>query len=117
MGEPVGGGERYDALRKMLHERLREVSEKRRELRESLADQGRPNVNEDDGADQFVRGLDFALNEIKSQTASRIADALKRLEEGTYGVCTECEAPIPAARLQALPFAERCRDCQESQES
>jgi DnaK suppressor protein len=109
-------GERYDALKKMLNDRLEEVNSKRRELRESLADQARVNINENDGADQFARGLDFALTEMKSQTLAQINDAMTRLDKGTYGICTDCENPIAAARLKALPFAVRCRDCQEGRE-
>jgi DnaK suppressor protein len=109
--------ERETVLRKMLEDRQREVADKRRELREDLAQQERANVNEEEGADQFARGLDFALNEMKSQSLARITDALARLDKGTYGICVDCEEPIAAARLKALPFAERCRDCQESREA
>ncbi len=40
-------------------------------------------------------------------------EALARLDAGRYGVCAECEEPIPAPRLRALPFAVRCLPCQE----
>jgi DnaK suppressor protein len=40
-------------------------------------------------------------------------EALARLDAGRYGVCAECEEPIPALRLRALPFAVRCLPCQE----
>jgi DnaK suppressor protein len=116
MDKRVSGDERSRVLRKMLEDRRHEVVEKRRELREDLAQQDRANVNEEEGADQFARGLEFALAEMKSQTLARITDALARLDKGTYGVCVECGEPIASARLKALPFAERCRDCQESQE-
>ena len=42
--------------------------------------------------------------------------ALKRIEDGVYGQCTECGAEIPGARLHAAPEAERCIDCQEKSE-
>jgi DnaK suppressor protein len=117
MDKRVTGDERSRVLRKMLEDRRLEVVMKRRELREDLAQQDRANVNEEEGADQFARGLEFALTEMKSQTLARITEALDRLDKGTYGVCVECEEPIAAARLKALPFAERCRDCQEGQEA
>jgi DnaK suppressor protein len=109
--------ERAVMLRKMLEDRRDEVDAKRRELRDDLAQQERANVNEEEGADQFARGLDFALTEMKSQTLARIADAIARLDAGTYGACVDCKEPIAAARLKALPFAERCRDCQEGREA
>jgi RNA polymerase-binding transcription factor DksA len=43
-------------------------------------------------------------------------EALLRLAEGTYGACSDCGQAIVGARLQALPFAERCRSCEEAQE-
>jgi len=43
----------------------------------------------------------------------RIDEALRRLEEGTYGICQDCDREIPAPRLKALPFATRCREDQE----
>jgi DnaK suppressor protein len=39
--------------------------------------------------------------------------ALVRLEEGTFGICLECEEELPARRLQVLPWAARCVSCQE----
>jgi RNA polymerase-binding transcription factor DksA len=38
---------------------------------------------------------------------------LRRMQEGTYGVCIACEEPISAKRLQAVPWAELCLGCQE----
>jgi DnaK suppressor protein len=42
-----------------------------------------------------------------------ISDALRRMEHGTYGVCPECEEPISAKRLDAVPWARYCVTCQE----
>ena len=44
----------------------------------------------------------------------QIDDAFNRLERGLYGLCKDCGAEIPAARLEVLPFATRCVDCQET---
>ena len=47
--------------------------------------------------------------------AARLAeldDALRRLDEGTYGRCARCGSAIPAARLEALPHARLCMTCQ-----
>jgi len=40
--------------------------------------------------------------------------ALKRIEEGSYGICMSCEAPIPNKRLEAVPWAAYCVRCQEA---
>jgi DnaK suppressor protein len=42
--------------------------------------------------------------------------ALEDIEAGRYGICRDCEGPIGAARLKAVPFATRCVRCQETQE-
>ncbi len=49
---------------------------------------------------------DSGIEEIK-----QIKDALKRIDEGTYGVCLECGEDIDPRRLKALPNATRCISC------
>jgi hypothetical protein len=66
--------------------------------------------------EDFVLGMDFALMEMESETLRRIDEALLRLDDGTYGVCSECDEGISEMRLKALPFATLCRDCQEQAE-
>ena len=46
----------------------------------------------------------------------KIDEALRKLSEGTYGICEECGEEISKARLQILPFAIYCTDCQERRE-
>jgi DnaK suppressor protein len=45
-----------------------------------------------------------------------IQRALKRIEDGSFGICAECEGPIGLKRLQALPWANHCIQCQEQAE-
>ena len=45
------------------------------------------------------------------------AAALRRLEDGSYGDCFECGDEISEARLRALPFAVRCKECEEARET
>jgi DnaK suppressor protein len=61
--------------------------------------------------------LEFALLQMQGETLERIADALDRLDAGHYGRCTDCGAEIAARRLQALPFATRCRGCEQAHET
>jgi DnaK suppressor protein len=60
--------------------------------------------------------LTLALLQMKMQTSARIDRALARLEEGSYGRCLACDQEIAEARLQALPFAARCRVCEAKRE-
>ena len=60
--------------------------------------------------------IEFALIQMKSETLTKVDAALRRLEEGSYGDCFECGDEIAEARLRALPFAVRCKDCEEARE-
>jgi len=53
---------------------------------------------------------------MKAETLNRVNEAIGRLEVGTYGFCYECGDEITEARLRALPFALRCKDCEEERE-
>ena len=56
--------------------------------------------------------IQVALMDRRTQQVVQIQDALARLAGGRYGFCEECDAFIGLPRLRALPFAQRCRDCQ-----
>lgn len=61
--------------------------------------------------------IGFALIQLKAETLKKIDTALRRIEEGEYGDCLECGGEIAQARLRALPFALRCRDCEAIREA
>ena len=46
----------------------------------------------------------------------KIDEALEKINEGTYGVCESCGDPIQPERLEALPYATRCIECQRKDE-
>jgi RNA polymerase-binding transcription factor len=56
--------------------------------------------------------IQVALMDRRTQQVTQIQDALARLSDGRYGFCQDCEEFIGVPRLRALPFAQRCRDCQ-----
>jgi DnaK suppressor protein len=114
----VADRERYQLLKGMLEDRRREIHEKLRSLRETLpVEASEVRDVEEQSVDDFVQEVDFALMQMKSETLRKIDEAIQRLEDGSYGACLECGGEIAAARLSALPFAERCRSCQELKES
>ncbi|RPJ80696.1 MAG: hypothetical protein EHM13_11630 [Acidobacteria bacterium] len=53
---------------------------------------------------------------MKGDTVQRVREALARFDSGEYGCCVGCQGEISEQRLQVLPFAVRCRDCEESHE-
>lgn len=81
------------------------------------AREGAPTVNNPDKSDlaqDYVRrDRDTALIEHMEDTLREIDSALHKLDEGTYGKCARCGKPIAPERLEALPYAELCIQCQE----
>jgi len=112
---------RYNELRKMLEERRRElVTDVQGRMRDVRADGNKDRDVLDQGESSEVdiqEDIEFALIQMKSETLNKIDAALRRLEEGTYGGCFECGEEISGARLRALPFAVRCKDCEEARET
>jgi len=119
-------GERYEELKRMLVERQREimaeVQGKIRDIRDDGPEKSRVQTQWTDGSskgdvqDSVQEDIEFALIQMKAETLDKINQALARLEEGTYGHCFECGDEIAQPRLRALPFAVRCKDCEEARE-
>ncbi len=71
----------------------------------------------DVATDSFDRefSLGIATN-VQQKMLYAIEEALKRIEDKTYGVCLECDKPISKQRLMAMPFASLCLDCQSKED-
>jgi DnaK suppressor protein len=65
-----------------------------------------------------VLGQDVELErlEMKRRELRRVDDALSRLDDGVYGVCEDCDAEIAEERLEILPLATRCVECERRRE-
>jgi RNA polymerase-binding transcription factor DksA len=70
----------------------------------------------DTGTDNFDREFALSLVSSEQEALYEVEEALKRLELGTYGKCETCEKPIAKARLEAVPFARMCVQCQSAAE-
>jgi DnaK suppressor protein len=68
---------------------------------------------------QLAGERDFAVLSLErdSKTLAQIGAALKRIEDGDFGVCVECEEPISSKRLAAVPWAAYCIEYQESHDA
>jgi DnaK suppressor protein len=112
---------RYTELKKMLEDRRRELmSEVQGKIRDARADGSKERDVLDQGESSEVdiqEDIEFALIQMKSETLNKIHAALRRLDDGTYGDCFECGEEIAQPRLRALPFAVRCKDCEEARET
>src|SRR5437773_1090308 len=60
----------------------------------------------------FEQQRDLALRERNQHQLAAVEAALRRLDDGTFGTCARCGKPVAAARIEALPWAAYCIDCQ-----
>ena len=116
---PIGA--RHDELKRMLigrqREILSEVQGKIRDVRAERSEKDYAVLDPGETSEVAIQeDIEFALIQMKAETLNRISEALSRLEEGTYGHCFECGDEIAQPRLRALPFAVRCKDCEEAGE-
>lgn len=121
-GQTERARERYAELKKILEDRRREilaeVQEKMRDVRaEGASGEGAGVLDAAETSEADIQDdIELALIQMKSETLHKIEEALLRLEENTYGNCFECGDEISERRLRALPFAVRCKDCEEARE-
>ena len=114
--------ERKAALRKtLIAKREAIVKEAKSEISKYIKGETRQLVDTalDDG-DWSVVDLseDISLRQLSTHkdTLRKIDEALRKLDEGTYGICEDCGEEISEERLKILPFAIYCTDCQERRE-
>ena len=69
-------------------------------------------ASDTDGAESLCEIMDIEASQI-----GQIQTALKKIEEGTYGVCEDCGGDIAKARIEALPFASQCIECKRKAET
>jgi DnaK suppressor protein len=114
---------RYQELRRILLERRDEIAGAVKDKIRLARSEGRQmstrrvaDSNENSETD-IQEDIEFALIQMKAETLTKISAALGRLGEGSYGYCYECGDEIAEGRLRALPFAARCKDCEEVREN
>lgn len=70
----------------------------------------------ENASDAYEQDFAFMSMESEEGLLRKIEVALQRIQEGSYGECADCGDPIKPERLEALPFASLCIDCQEKEE-
>ena len=101
---------KYDDMRDQLQARLADLLERAEVIEDDLrhpldADSSEQAVDLAD--DEALEGVD----EVLRQEIGQIRTALLRIENGTYGTCSQCGKDISRKRLEARPIATRCIDC------
>ena len=98
---------RRDALRSALAGDLSLLKELRSESPGDVVDAAYDSAQDE---------ISSQLAEVESRELAHIENALERMQEGKYGQCEVCGGKIPLARLNALPYATMCIDCQREVE-
>jgi DnaK suppressor protein len=116
------GNDRHTSLKTMLLERRQTLTREIDELiarhrsdqllqrEQSVADTGDRSLQDSTGEQQI------SILEVRNRMRNQIDEALRRLEDGTYGTCEDCSREINPERLKAMPFARRCLECQRKAE-
>ena len=98
---------RRDALRKALAGDLSSLKELREQTKGDVVDFALDSAQDE---------INSQLAEVESRELSQIDGALEKMRGGSYGKCEGCKSNIPLARLQALPYATCCINCQRELE-
>jgi len=103
--------DRRETLREEIHQALmQEEGENYAELAGRVRDSG------DESIADFLSEWNLTLISRQLDEMAQIEPALRRIDAGTYGTCTDCDTDIETARLEAYPTAQRCTRCQTHHE-
>lgn len=101
----------------LQEKRNRLLHEARRTLDHEMVIDSDERMDEvDQASSEYMQAFSFRLRGRERFLMDKIEHALRKIDEGTYGVCEECEDPISLKRLQARPEAQLCIQCKEAQE-
>jgi DnaK suppressor protein len=109
----------------VLHEKLKkQLKEDQKRLKAELSAMpvhdggaiGYSTHQADDATEAFEQTKGLAMRQNTERLLAQMERALARFDDGTYGLCIDCGCPIDPARLEALPYAQLCLDCQSKQE-
>ncbi|EEP61230.1 TraR/DksA family transcriptional regulator [Sulfurihydrogenibium yellowstonense] len=102
----------------------KQLLEKREQILKSMEEASKNDLNEKTGVgddadnvtEELSRETFYRLNQADRETLFLIDLALRKIENGTYGICEECGAVIGEKRLEAIPWVRLCIDCSQNEE-
>jgi DnaK suppressor protein len=112
------GKKQAETVRKQLAAKRQEIMDfYLHDLRvgQSMSDAGAEDLV-DRANDAYNREFMLSLSGTERDALFEVEQAIERLDSGSYGNCSHCEDKIPSRRLQAVPWARYCVDCQEQAE-
>jgi DnaK suppressor protein len=107
-----------EKIRKRLLQKREEVLEdlaKNREVSNESIDESAQDMA-DRATSSYVKEFAYSLSETDRKILLLIEQAIVRLDAGTFGTCVHCAQPVQEKRIDAVPWARHCLDCQEMQD-
>lgn len=101
-------------LREMKTKQLQEIRQNIRDETAGEKDDGRDTY--DLASDERDREIHLILSDREREKLQAIEEALRRIEDKTYGICDNCESEIADGRLRVMPFTRTCVNCQTEME-
>ena len=111
------GKKELENFRKLLLQQLKELRDKLSGAVEELSEEPEmmPDLSDRATAETDLH-FDLRVKERQQKLIDKINEALKRIDDGSFGICERCEEPIELERLKARPIATLCIDCKTDQE-
>ncbi len=109
----------YEQVRGNLLDMLQELDERLEKITEDVKHDKQP-LSKDFAEQATESENDEVLDSLGNQAREEISlvkQALQRIDQGQYGVCTVCGEPIRAERLEALPYSDKCINCAQKEAS
>ena len=107
--------ERYRKQLLAKRESLLQLVKEARSSETEADDKEAPDLG-DRALSTVIRDLSYQLTAGQREILRRVDDALDRIENGTYGICVLCEKKVQLGRLDAVPWARHCIECEELQD-
>ena len=104
-------------FKKMLNERIDELIKGAGRTVSEMAGEEEVFADPNDRASQeSERNLELRIRERERKLIFKMREALQRIDDGTFGICEECEEPISLQRLKVRPVTTFCIDCKTREE-
>lgn len=112
------GAKDQKRLKKKLEDSRAEILAKARKTMEEESNFDTDDLPDeiDQASSEYAQALAFKMLDREKMLLMKIEKALKRIADGTFGVCERCEEPISLKRLDARPVTTLCIRCKEEQE-
>ncbi|MDX9822611.1 MAG: RNA polymerase-binding protein DksA [Syntrophales bacterium] len=109
--------ERLQFFRYMLNQRISELLNEAEKTVSEMTD-GRENYPDpnDRASLESDRNFELRIRDRERKLIQKMKEAIKRIDDGTFGICEECGGPISEKRLMARPVTTQCIDCKTKQE-